>query len=817
MDSNTDSNTDPATPRDYVLEYIRRGWNPVQIPYMTKKPVGNDWQQRCIDLTNVDQFFPETGQWNVGVQLGTKSGNLIDADLDCPEALGLAGWFFPKTDAVFGRLATPWSHALYNSPELVAMGKATLQFKDPDATAGDKGMLLELRCGGGGKGAQTVFPGSVHPSGQPITWASFGSPASVTGDALLQAARWTAAFSLMVRGWPGHGLRHDAALTLSGLFGRLGLEKERSAELLRLIAQVAGDDDPEDRAACACDPDTEKMRGLPKLIDLFGEKRAKKIAEWLGFKEKSRGKASFDTSGLDTVPYQSGPSFDTSGLDDLVAGTALVALAPGDVAMFREHPTDTGNSQFLVRINEGDIRYCHAFKAWFIWTGGYWRRDDNGEIMRRAERAVQMMFQQFSALPAGDPQKSAWINHALRSEKRGRLTDMVALAQVDSRAVLDYRLLDAEPLLVGVLNGVIDLKTGEFREGRREDYITMRANVEYDPDAKCPNWLAFQKRISGAHSGLIEYKQRAFGLCLSGEVPEILWICHGGGSNGKTTELETVADILGDYAYAVAASLLVAEQNSKGATPEIVALKDRRAIFINETQMNDWLNEGRVKYICGTDTMSGRNLYEGTINWKPTHKPFLRTNHRPKLRGTDLGLWRRIHYVPYTATFSEDEKILNFRQTDLVPEHPGIFNWMLAGWMEYVHAGRKLNPPACVQECNASYKKDSDITGRWIDLGVEHAPGGRISLKELHAAYVLWFRDEIGEKGNVATQTLANRLEEKGFIKGGGRKQASHNIGTFFADTRLKLGSESDDIPTDAYGVYAAANAPSGQNGSVGA
>jgi len=661
------------------------------------------------------------------------------------------------------------------------MGKAALQFKDPDAGADDKGMLLELRCGGGGKAAQTVFPGSVHPSGQEITWASFGAPALTPGEGLLQ-----------VRGFPGSGLAHDANLVLAGFLVRLGWDENRVTFFLEQILTSARAN-PE---AVRCVPSAferfangEPLAGFPKLKEIYGEKRAKAIAEWLGYKqEKAKGKASFDTSGL----------------DDLVPGSALVALAPGDVAMFREHPTDTGNSQFLVRVNEGDIRFCHVLKAWFIWTGEYWKRDDNGEIMRRAERAVQMMFQQAGALDAQDPHKAARISHALRSEKRGRLTDMVALAQVDARAVLDYKLLDADPLLIGVLNGVIDLRTGEFREGRRDDYLTMRANVMFDPYAKCPNWLKFQERISGAHAGLIEYKQKVFGLTLSGEVPEILWICHGEGSNGKTTELETIADILGDYAHAATANLLVAENNQGGATPEIVAMKDRRAIFINETQMNDWLNESRVKYICATDTMSGRHLFEGIINWKPTHKPFLRTNHRPKIRGTDLGLWRRIHYVPYLATFSEDEKILNFRQTDLVPEHPGIFNWMLAGWMEYVQAGRRLNPPACVQECNETYKKESDITGRWIDLAVEHAPGCRISLKELHAAYVLWFRDEIGEKGNVAIQTLANRIESKGFIRGGGRSQASHNIGTFFADTRLKvLWAESDDTPTEAYGAFA--------------
>jgi len=372
---------------------------------------------------------------------------------------------------------------------------------------------------------------------------------------------------------------------------------------IEAVLNAAGDDDIADALLCIQSSFKkheagENVCGVPKLIETFGDKRGKKIAEWMGYKEAKPGKSQALT----------------------------VVQMGGEISAFDEHPTDLGNSRVLVRLNEGDIRYCHAFKAWFIWTGTYWRRDDNGEVMRRAAGAVHFMLSSAIALDHEDPQRGPRIGWALASERRQRLSDMKALAQDDERAVLDYRLLDADPLLIGVLNGVVDLRTGEFREGRREDFITKRANVNYEPDAKCLNWLKFQEKICGAHPGLIDYKQRAFGLTLSGEVPEILWICHGSGSNGKTTELETISDILGDYAHASDASILIAEKNQGGATPEIVALKGKRAVFVNETGQNDWLNEARVKYISATDTMSGRNLFEGIVNWKPTHKPFLRTN-----------------------------------------------------------------------------------------------------------------------------------------------------------------------------------------------
>ena len=449
-----------------------------------------------------------------------------------------------------------------------------------------------------------------------------------------------------------------------------------------------------------------------------------------------------------------------------------------------EELTELGNARRLIRRYADDIRYCHTLKAWFIWDGNYWRRDEDGGIYRFAEATVELIFEEAAAIPPEkDPNgvhRTALRKWALKSQGKRHLDAMVSLAQNDAEVTLDYRKLDADPLLVGVLNGVVDLRTGGFREGRREDLITMRCNVRYDQDATCPRWLEFQEKIAGKHDGLVAYKQRAAGLMLSGEVPEILFIAHGDGANGKTTELETIHAILRDYSRAAAADLLVRERGG-GATPELVELRGKRAVFINETDSRDWLNEQRVKYLAGRDEMAARGLYERPVTWKPTHKPWMRTNHKPKIRGTDLGIWRRIHYVPYCVTISEEEKIADFRERFLVPEHAGIFNWMLRGWISYLGAGRKLQPPACVQEGNAAYKKEMDVTGRWIELAVEPARAHeRVRLTDLYAAYKTWFTDDIGDKGLVAVQTLANALEARGYAKGHG-----HGGATYFL-ARLK-------------------------------
>jgi len=306
---------------------------------------------------------------------------------------------------------------------------------------------------------------------------------------------------------------------------------------------------------------------------------------------------------------------------------------------------------------------------------------------------------------------------------------------------------------------------------------------------------AFQKLIAEDDLNLVAYKQRYFGLLLSGEVPEILAIAHGFGNNGKTTEGETLFAILGDYAHASDASLLITAQKQTGAaSPEILILKGKRVVFINETDAKDHLNEARVKYLTGTDTMYARGLHQAPVNFKPTHKPFLRTNHKPKVRGKDLAIWRRIQYIPYTVTIPDAEIKMHWREDFLVPEHAGILNWMLEGLRLYLQAERKLQPPKKILEGNKAYRSEMDKASQWVTAACEKVIGEKLALKVLHKAYVDWYTGEIGAVGFCNNQTLADTLRDLGYSDSKG-----HAGVTIFQDIRLKTPEpyESTTIPPD--------------------
>jgi hypothetical protein len=269
------------TPLDLALRYIERGWNPIPVPFRSKRPEGDAWQARVIDAAAAPQYF-DGGPSNIGVLLGPSSHGLTDVDLDCAEAIAIAPYILPRTRAIFGRASKRASHWLYYTDLAVTAGKAVQKFVDPRT----KQMLVELRIGGD-KGAQTIFPGSTHEDGEPITWEENGEPASA--DDLDEHVRTLAAFTLLARGWPqGRSTRHGLALVVGGFLARNGASPAKAKLAVEAIAKAAYDEEWRDRAKAAEDAVSacrkgDNSYGFPALAGAFGKEVAMKVAEWLGY------------------------------------------------------------------------------------------------------------------------------------------------------------------------------------------------------------------------------------------------------------------------------------------------------------------------------------------------------------------------------------------------------------------------------------------------------------------------------------------------------------------------------------------------------
>ena len=251
----------------------------------------------------------------------------------------------------------------------------------------------------------------------------------------------------------------------------------------------------------------------------------------------------------------------------------------GWVNLKKTHYTDLGNARRLVARHGPNIRYVVEWGKWLIWKNNRWYVDNDYKVVRLAKETVGAMHSEAATIADEEARKKLRI-HALASEDARRIKAMVEMTKSELGVPISATLLDSNPYLLGVQNGVIDLETFEFREARREDYVTMYCNVHYDPRAKCPKWLKFLDRIMARKAAIIGYLQRFTGYGLTGSVEEeVMQMLWGDGKNGKSTYRETINILMGDYAATFGVELLLSKESPGAATPEIARLKGVKTCY----------------------------------------------------------------------------------------------------------------------------------------------------------------------------------------------------------------------------------------------
>lgn len=402
--------------------------------------------------------------------------------------------------------------------------------------------------------------------------------------------------------------------------------------------------------------------------------------------------------------------------------------------------TDLGNAERLVAQHGADLRYCHALGYWYVWTGQRWDVDNTGEVMRRAKNTVRAMYALAAELE-DDAMRAALAKHARESEGRARLRAMVDLAASEPGIPVTVDELDTDPHLFAAANGTVDLRTGKLRDHQRADLITKMSPVAYEPDAECPRWLSFLDRI-GIVGDLAEYVRRLTGYSLTGlSTEQILAILYGTGANGKTTLLEAVRHIAGDYGAQTATDTLMDRQ--QGTIPnDLARLRGARFVSAVETDEGRRLAEGTVKRITGGDAIAARFLNREWFEYRPAFTVWLAANHKPTVRGTDEAIWRRIHLVPFTTTIPEAERDHDLPDK-LRAEAPGILAWAVAGAVEWYRDG--LNPPAEVRQATSNYRGEMDTLGDFLAECTTEGEAENVTKAALFAAYVKWCEDS-GER-----------------------------------------------------------------------
>lgn len=421
------------------------------------------------------------------------------------------------------------------------------------------------------------------------------------------------------------------------------------------------------------------------------------------------------------------------------------------------HYTDLGNARRLVAIHGRDLRYCQSFGAWFFWDGRRWLKDESGEVFRRAKRVVLAMCAD-AARMSDDRDRKAQLDHERKSESESRLRAMIAVAESEPEIAILPGDLDRDPWLLNVDNGTIDLRTGEIREHRREDLITRIAGTKYVKDATCSLWNSFLETIMRRRKGLVDFLRRLAGYLLTGVVTDhLLVILHGGGANGKTTLIETLATLLGEYAERTSFATFLARRNDDGPRNDIAKLKGSRLAYASESGSGRRLDEALVKAVTGGDRITARFLYGENFTFDATFKVVLCTNNRPVIRDRTRGMWRRLKLVPFDEEIPEEKQDRDLAKR-LGSELPGILNWALEGLAEYLRSG--LGEPVEVRDAIAEYREEQDPFGPFLDEKLAFAPDRHVSAADVWAAYGKWC--EAAGEDRRSRNELAEALRSRG-------------------------------------------------------
>lgn len=432
--------------------------------------------------------------------------------------------------------------------------------------------------------------------------------------------------------------------------------------------------------------------------------------------------------------------------------------------------TDVGNASRLIAAAGRRLRYAHEWSKWLVYQNGVWVIDSSEALVTEQAKAVARNLFRLAADLPGDERHTLW-KFAMQCEHSSAIGNMLRLARGIPGVLVDIKQLDADPWLLNVINGTVDLITGRLRNHDPDDLQTMQAPVIFDAHAVSSRWLHCVERWQPDPlvRGML---QRAVGTGITGQAMENLFVNVGTGGNGKSKFFGALADVLGPFCVTPHKSLLVASKH-EGHPTHLASLFRARMLIAPETSQDERLDEELVKNLTGGDTLRARRMREDEWSFRPTHTAFIHSNYKPRIRGVDEGIWRRVRLIPWSVTIPADER--DDRLADkLRAESSGILNWLIAGVLEYQRRG--LDEPQSVLAATKAYRHAEDHLGKFINDTLIVDDNASISAGHLREIYESWCSDA-GE--NPWTPTRFGRdLDARGYDGCRmGQPQVRHRLG----------------------------------------
>ena len=436
---------------------------------------------------------------------------------------------------------------------------------------------------------------------------------------------------------------------------------------------------------------------------------------------------------------------------------------PNLLTMVPKHErfTDLGNAKRLVAHHAGRLAYSEPMGRWLLYDGVRWNEDEILRIVSIAGEFIGSLYALADKIKE-EKAREAFQSHLLRSESQRSLNAMISLSRAHPAVAKTPDTFDPDPWLFTVNNGTIDLRTGRLRAHDPKDLITKLAPVSYEPAERCPKWLEFLDMIMMGRQNLIGFLKRAVGTSLTGVTSDkAMFILYGpGGDNGKSTMVEVIEMLLGNYARRTPVDTFLKKREG-GIPNDVARLRGARFVWAAESERGARLAESMIKEMTGGDRMTARFLHREFFEFMPSFKIWLATNHKPNVRG-DQAIWRRLKLIPFDYSIpKERQKKRHEVMAMFQAELSGILNWAIEGCLEWQRDG--LGVPEEVLAATREYEAEQDTFAMFLEERCVRTANARVLSIDLYREYKAW-AEQYGETP-VSHKAFASMMSERGFKK----------------------------------------------------
>lgn len=421
--------------------------------------------------------------------------------------------------------------------------------------------------------------------------------------------------------------------------------------------------------------------------------------------------------------------------------------------------TDSANARRLIHYTQGNYKFIPDV-GWHKWDETRYIFDKEKAIYQSAIEAAE-----FVEVAGGTGDQLKW---AQQSQNKERVVNAITIASTDPDVLVSAMEMDSQPNELCTPAGIVNLQTGELRPAVRGVDLNTRQTTCAPAAVAAPLWTDFLKRVV-QDEDRISYLQELLGAALFGDSRyHVLPVLAGSGANGKSTLLDVVSGILGDYAASMPENFLL-DANGAAHPTEIARLRGVRFAMASETRPDGKFNESRVKMLTGGDMLSARFMNQNFFDFRPTHTLFLAVNHLPAVKSGGDGFWRRLRKLDFRVTIPKDQQRENFAQLMIQEEGPGILKWMIDGAVRVTNQG--FSEPDSVKLSTLEYRHEEDHIAKFLDERVLVASNGTVTKTAIFNSYRDWCIDN-GERPitqNALNREIRQRLNTQEITVGGGR------------------------------------------------